>query len=89
MIFKVPLIIEIKSYKTCQAKWDNIAISFLCQVKSSSVSGFKTLDLDINVPVGSFSKSIQQWPKWPFLILSLCGTNVETCFDVHHLLLIQ
>ena len=24
MIFKVTWIIEIKSYKTCQAKWDNI-----------------------------------------------------------------
>ena len=24
MIFKITWIIEIKSYKTCQAKWDNI-----------------------------------------------------------------
>ena len=27
---KVPWIIEIKSYKTCEAKWDNIAIPFSC-----------------------------------------------------------
>ena len=63
MICKVSWIIGIKSDKTCQAKWDNIAIPFLCQVKSSSFSGFKTLDLDIIVSVRLFSKSIQQWQK--------------------------
>ena len=30
MICKVPWIIGIKSDKTCQAKWDNIAIPFPC-----------------------------------------------------------
>ena len=30
MIFKIPWILEIKSYKTCQAEWDDIAIPFSC-----------------------------------------------------------
>ena len=66
MIFEVAWIIEIKSYKKCQVKWDNIAILFSCKVKSSSFSCFKTPDVDINVSVRLFSKSIQHWPKWPF-----------------------
>ena len=77
MIFKVPCIIEIKSYKTCQGKWDNIGIPFSCQVKPSSFSGFKTLDVDINnVPVRLFSKSDEQWPTWPLILtIALMSTT--------------
>ena len=75
MIFKVAWIIEIKSYKKCQAKWDNIAILFSCKVKSSSFSSFKTLDVDINVSVMFSQNQFNIGPKWPFFILSLCCTN--------------
>ena len=68
MIYKVAWIIEIKSCKKCQTKWDNIAILFSYKVKSSSFYSFKTLNVDINVSVRLFSKSIQHWPKWPFFI---------------------
>ena len=84
MIFKVAWITEIKSYKKCQAKWDNIAILFSCKVKSSSFSSFKTLDVNKNVSVRLFSKSIQYRPKWPFFILSLCCPSPDTHTVVRH-----
>ena len=46
------------------------------------LSGFKTLDVDINVPARLFSKSIQQWPKWPFSILKIAFMSIIQQTDV-------
>ena len=76
MTFKVSLVIEIKSYKACQAEWDNNSHSIFMLGKSSSFSGFKALDVDINGPVRLFSKSIQQWTKWPSFILKIALMSI-------------
>ena len=46
------------------------------------LSGFKTLDVDINVPARLFSKSIQQWPKRPFFILKIALMSIIQRTDV-------